>query len=203
MRRTLNFWRGLMLLLTACIFIACQATPAQHIERHVANEDSRLLSALVQESDFTSDLVWDNKSTRQNSESPTPDNHRLIESAMSSYAGIYGLNRAAVSVDHILKRYEQQAPTLALNEVKPERPATVEVLKLLFPPVGEELASECTRNRNKNATGVMTCIIEVKYPSLLSFLIISAPNDMDVQEFQKFIEQALLGTDARIKAIDQ
>lgn len=204
MNRTNLFWRGLTLLLMTCFFVACQITPTQHGERQVADENSRLLRALVQESDFAGDLVvWDEKRIRQYSESPTSDNQHLVESAMNRYAGNYGSKRYSIGIDHILKRYEQQAPAIKLNTVKTEQLATVEVLNLSFPPVGEELAAECTRLRDTRALGTITCLIEVKYPSLLSFLLISAPNAMDVQEFQKLIEPVLLVTDARIKALDR
>jgi hypothetical protein len=185
--------KALALFVTLLVLLACQAiepTPTPDIQ--VTDIDSTLLDVLMKGTDLTENWETIAIDINQKPVEPSNENGNLIEEADILLAGDYGAQGHYIDISHLLMKYQDVSPGIQLSNIHSFEAGTP--FYPHFPSFGLDLQSNCERDANAS-----TCDVMIDYGSIISRIVMYAPNEMTDQEIEVMLNQVLENIDARVR----
>lgn len=183
LNRTLFFLCLLVYVLSSCV-------PQPTLHSDISDSKSKLLTVTMQKTDFDVDTAWDVEGINQRYETPSTNNHGLIESSSRQLIGTIN-NNPMVLINHRLSRYNNKVDWSEPISLVPEE--GYHPVNVIFPTLGESMNSQCYTD-----SVLLTCQIIVHYNTIISKLDFQTTQSLLKSERIEFIEPVLLKIDDRV-----
>lgn len=176
------------LFLFVCVLSSCVPHPT--LQSDVTDSKSKLLTVLMQKTDFDIEADWSAEGISQRYETPSADNHGLIESCSRQLIGTIN-NNPLFLINHRLFRYNNKVDWMEpINLVPEEDDHSVNVV---FSTLGESMHYQCYSN-----AVLLKCQIIVQYDTIFSKLDFQTVQSLLENDRVEFINSVLLKIDARV-----
>ncbi len=181
--------KTILILALFCLLITQSCTRSPKPNVYVENEKSELLDILMRKTDFEISSTWSFYSIRQHVETPTEQNHWLIEVASAGLVGDYD-NKHYVHVLHRLEKYNKQVDWI--NSTTLDTDENEELINISFPVLGDNSQSNCY------LATYIHCKIVVQYDYILSYVSLHGPRTLSNDDILEMLVPVLMEIDERM-----